>query len=266
MKKNTIKLTIPDSWSDISLKQYQCIYNKTNGLDITDYDNILSYVSIILNIKENTLKEITDEDLNKLINNELKWLGNELEIKQLNEIKIDSETYVYEKDFNSLSLGEMISYETLIEQHHSSYLDCMGYVLGLVLRKKHNNIIEKFDADKIEPYKDKFLKIPITDCIYIINSFFEWRKNILFQYKGLFKPVDEIDEKESLEPNQPVFSDRWKWYSIVEKLAQGDILKFPEIYKQNYISCLNLLSFWHERDSYIRNMERKQKQQQHQTY
>jgi len=35
---------------------------------------------------------------------------------------------------------------------------------------------------------------------------------------------------------------------LVEKLANGDITKFDEVYKQNYILALNLLTYWRLRD------------------
>jgi len=37
---------------------------------------------------------------------------------------------------------------------------------------------------------------------------------------------------------------------MVDRLAQGDITKHDQIYERNYIECLNLLSFWHERDKF----------------
>ena len=44
------------------------------------------------------------------------------------------------------------------------------------------------------------------------------------------------------------FLSRWQWFSIVEKLAKGDITKFDSVYGQKFIACLNLLSYWKELD------------------
>ncbi len=43
--------------------------------------------------------------------------------------------------------------------------------------------------------------------------------------------------------------ERWGWFGIIEKLAQGDVTKFDEVTNQNFILCLNLLSYWKERDA-----------------
>lgn len=48
--------------------------------------------------------------------------------------------------------------------------------------------------------------------------------------------------------------NRWGWVSMMDRLSNGDITKHDEIYERNYIECLNLLSYWHERDRYMEQM------------
>lgn len=36
---------------------------------------------------------------------------------------------------------------------------------------------------------------------------------------------------------------------MIERLAGHDITKFDEVCDKNFISCLNLLSYWKEKDS-----------------
>lgn len=45
--------------------------------------------------------------------------------------------------------------------------------------------------------------------------------------------------------------NRWSWLSLIDRLSGGDITKHDLIYERNYIECLNLLSYWHERDKYF---------------
>jgi len=46
---------------------------------------------------------------------------------------------------------------------------------------------------------------------------------------------------------------------MVDRLANGDITKHDAIYERNYIECLNLLSYWHERDQYHKQIEEQRK-------
>ena len=47
---------------------------------------------------------------------------------------------------------------------------------------------------------------------------------------------------------------KWGWISMVDRLSNADITKHEEIYKLNYIECLNLLSYWKEKDDYMNEM------------
>jgi hypothetical protein len=46
------------------------------------------------------------------------------------------------------------------------------------------------------------------------------------------------------------------WIAMVDKLSNGDITKHKEVYGNNYIECLNLMSYWHHRDKYIQQVNR----------
>lgn len=47
---------------------------------------------------------------------------------------------------------------------------------------------------------------------------------------------------------------KWGWISMVDRLSNADITKHEEIYSLNYIQCLNLLSYWKEKDDYMNEM------------
>lgn len=45
---------------------------------------------------------------------------------------------------------------------------------------------------------------------------------------------------------------------MVDKLANGDITKHNTIYEMTYIECLNLLSYYNERDRYYAQINKQQ--------
>lgn len=53
----------------------------------------------------------------------------------------------------------------------------------------------------------------------------------------------EIEKKTEKESS----FTRWDWFAIFEILSQGDITKFEAVGKMNFILCLNLLSYWKEK-------------------
>lgn len=53
---------------------------------------------------------------------------------------------------------------------------------------------------------------------------------------------------------------RWSWFAMIDKLSLGDITKHDQVCEQNFVSCLNLLSYWKERDAEQKRMEDNNKQ------
>ena len=47
--------------------------------------------------------------------------------------------------------------------------------------------------------------------------------------------------------------DRWGWHSMIFTLIKELNMKEKEVYKMNYISALNWLSFFKERDEINKN-------------
>tara|TARA_R110002050_G_scaffold51356_3_gene118116 strand:+ start:99 stop:356 length:258 start_codon:yes stop_codon:yes gene_type:complete len=78
----------------------------------------------------------------------------------------------------------------------------------------------------------------------------------MYNFSALFNGSKEDEGQEG--PAVPKFSDRWKWFSIIERLANGDITKFNEVYKITYITALNTLSYWKERDEYQERLRKRQ--------
>jgi hypothetical protein len=77
--------------------------------------------------------------------------------------------------------------------------------------------------------------------------FFKWEQLIFSQYKNLF---NKGTKSEDLRIGQVTMNEKWQWISMVDRLSDGDITKHSEIYEMNYVYCLNILSYWYERDTY----------------
>lgn len=59
---------------------------------------------------------------------------------------------------------------------------------------------------------------------------------------------DIMEMKKEMEHEKRNGFARWSWYAMWEKLAMGDITKFDHVGEQNYISSLNLLAYWADKD------------------
>jgi hypothetical protein len=73
---------------------------------------------------------------------------------------------------------------------------------------------------------------------------------------------DEQGVEEEPQEEENTFGKKWKWYGMIDKLAMGDITKYDNIYKLNYILCLNKLSFEKEKQDIIDKMQKAEMQRQ----
>lgn len=70
--------------------------------------------------------------------------------------------------------------------------------------------------------------------------------------------LEDLEMEEEIRKSESL-NTTYKWLSMVEKLAKGDITKFEAVYKQNYMGALNLLSYWKELDIRQQEINRKRK-------
>jgi len=95
----------------------------------------------------------------------------------------------------------------------------------------------------------------------LLDFFFNFDTFIQREYRGLYERRTKGDGTD-WRPGDYELDSRWNWFALVERLAGGDITKFDEIYEKNYIECLNLISYWKEKDHYVDSINKRQLQQQ----
>jgi len=50
---------------------------------------------------------------------------------------------------------------------------------------------------------------------------------------------------------------KWGFLAMIDRLANGDITKHEIIYEMNYIECLNLLGYYHDKDKFIEAVNKR---------
>ena len=89
-----------------------------------------------------------------------------------------------------------------------------------------------------------------TDLSHL-HFFFNWREYIFKQYEGLYKkqrPINDPEGRFTKKLKEKKLDDRYKWLDFVYILM--DKMREPEdkIYEKNYISCLNWLSYFKNKE------------------
>jgi hypothetical protein len=176
-----IELTIEDktfniaeSWSEITFQQYIDIINiaKENINELEKAVKIIAFVSDKPEECEQHLLKIERTDFEELAK-WFEWTSKTIENfkEEKDFVEIDGKKYKIKKDYNKLSLGEMISVETLISNNKN--LEPFEIAFGVLLRETLEDGSEKeFNEDDfLHIIKELKSRVMLMD-VYNHISFF----------------------------------------------------------------------------------------------
>ena len=192
------KWTVPTSWDEITLKQFQEIEKFYAGKD-KDFD-VREVLHIFTN---NTLDEINALPINftEQILNKLTFLKENVEWgKPSNQIEIDGEKYsinIMEK----LKTGEYVAVDTILKNDTHDYIS----ILAVLCRKEGEVYDSKFEAEEFEKRVELMGKQPVMKIMPLV-SFFLNLYIVLRTHSLLYTEVEEglnliqqnIDNSENL--------------------------------------------------------------------
>lgn len=161
---------LPENWSEVSIKDFVSIFN-INREGLTDVQLMVKIINILTKIEEDEIYLMHVSDFTTL-NNVLKFLTTDLVVENdIDYIEIDDVKYYLKKDFSQLTMGEVISIDTLLSSADGNLFKVMDKLLCVFLRKKkENGSLEPFKPELMERAK-LFEKTPISK-VYNLFSFF----------------------------------------------------------------------------------------------
>lgn len=177
------ELNIPESWNDVTLKQYQEIEkyyeNKDEGFDV------LSVIDILTGKDKDYIKSLPMEFLD-IILDKLSFLTVSPQTPEpSNKITIDKETYTIHFE-NQLKVGEYIAADSILKSDKHNY----AALLAILCRKEGEAYDSKFENEVIEDRIKFWEKQPVTKVLNLI-TFFLQLANLLYLPTLLSSQVEE---------------------------------------------------------------------------
>jgi len=156
-----IELSIPTEWADVTLGEFIVL----TKLDITEFTNPIDYYIKVLRVFGNNIDNIAEyikvTDANNIAQL-LSFMSITPKGNNIKEITIDNIKYVLPENMNDLSIGEVVSIETLIEKDNLNSVEAIDAILSVILRP----VNEVFDSNKIEARRRLFkAKLNIADVL-----------------------------------------------------------------------------------------------------
>jgi len=139
---------IPDSWNEVTVEKFTNIW-KINREGMTSIEITIAVVNILTGIDEDYLYMMSPNEFAQ-ITSIIEFTNHDVKGTDVEFITVDDEKYYLKKDFDKLTMGEVISLELLIEQASGNIMSKMPEMLCIFLRKK--------DGDKLESFKKGFME------------------------------------------------------------------------------------------------------------
>lgn len=196
-----MNITVPTSWEDVTLNQYQALAQ----INAEDYKSKLRYsmqlVQILCDIDD--VSKFPLEVINDIVLN-FDFLREEIPSERKDEIEFNGKVYKWAGSFNELTVGEMLSIEQIIDLEELSYNMSYDVVCAVLLREDG----EEFNANKFNDNRALFGELPITDVM----------GTILFFLNGGRVCMEHIKTYSLKKTRTNTQRRRWKWRSVLERI------------------------------------------------
>lgn len=163
--------SIPEGWSEVTVDQSARLYSLDRE-NKNEIELMVEVVNIFSSIDEEIIYMLTPDQFNTLVES-IKFINTEIKSELAESIKIGDEEYFLKKDFQVLTMGEIISIETIMKQYGENLPAAMAKLLCIFLRKKkENGNLESFKNSFMER-EELFKNVIITDVNNIFLFFLD---------------------------------------------------------------------------------------------
>jgi hypothetical protein len=162
---------IPNSWNDITIKNFLDILNLEKQREIYFFDElyIAKMVEVLGDIPEGDMNEMPLDLFGECVEN-LSFVNDKIVDEPKDKIEIGGEVFVVPTNLSKLSLGEYASIKILTKD--KDFGEQILVILAVILRKDG----ESFKPDFIEERKRLFMGLNYVQVNNIINFFLSGKK------------------------------------------------------------------------------------------
>lgn len=178
-----------ETWDEIYFNQYISIVKINKIKDINDIEKAVKIIAAISDKPkecEEELMKLHKEDFEDLAT-EFEWTNKPIEEVQSDKefVLVDGKKYIIKKNYQKLTLGEMVSIENLMSFNPN--LDPFEVVFGVLLREvdETTNKEKDFDPDDFMYMVNQMqTKVKLMDIYNYISFFLRGRKKSSKRIKG----------------------------------------------------------------------------------
>ena len=173
------KYNLAEGWEEISVRKFERIIKHSQFLSEYKSQTLfaLEMFSILLDAPLEEVKRLNKESFS-ILSDKCAWVNGEVKPSNKIEFQINGDLYIAMKDFNTLSMGDAVSLELIIND--SSNDNMIGNILPVLVRKakpiikngETKLVAEDFNDSEYSELKELFLdNLMIVDVIGLKDFF-----------------------------------------------------------------------------------------------
>ena len=167
-----IEIIVPTSWNEVSVNTFQELKLIKREDFKTDFNYLRAIIKHLCNIED--IDKIPLNIINE-ISEEVKFINAPITTERFKEVKIDNDTYRWVGSFNSLTVGEIISIEQIIDLEELTFDLSTDVVAAILLRKVlDDGSLEEFNSDLYNERRELFGNVSIADVngmlVFFLNG------------------------------------------------------------------------------------------------
>lgn len=177
---NDKEYNLPQSWNEVNIETFEKVMKHSSVLSTYKSEVLytLEMFSILSGAPVDELKQMNRESFDK-IGSLCEWANEEIQPTHKDRWIIEGEEYKAVNNMNSLTMGDTVSLELMINESDEANL--LGNILPMLIRRvkkitKSNGDIKEtlceFDADGYSELRDLFRKNLFVGDVFQLKSFF----------------------------------------------------------------------------------------------
>lgn len=172
--------TLPEGWHEVSVELFEKLAE--HSLMLSEYKSQLQFslemLSILLGLEVEKLKRLNKASFD-ILSDSCEWANQKIVPSGKKEFSIENEIYEPIKDLNSLTMGEQIDLEILLND--AKPFESLSSILPILVRRMKTIVKEgqekrvrcDYDAEEFLKNKELFKKhLMVADVINLKDSFF----------------------------------------------------------------------------------------------
>lgn len=169
--EEVLNFELPQSWDEVTVKQFMDIIS-INRDGIKMYELVSKTINAFTGINEEHLEMMDFKDF-KVISDILEFTKVDVVPVTVEYVELDDIKYYLKSDFNKLTMGEVISIETIMTKSDNNLFKVIDELLCIFLRKKkENGKLETFKVEMMDR-NEMFKNLKITEVLNIFNFFLD---------------------------------------------------------------------------------------------